>query len=166
MINLKNLSEENISSGVSKFHDLKVLAGKYASNDSAAIDCALLLYPLEPSVSQNESFLRSALDFARKMDVRIDFGIRLEAALLIEVMGLPLNEEIIRKFEEYYDKINTSGTPEKNAGTSAALIAIGMYEGHQIFSRFETALTYLNRFSEGPMLIPAAMLSHLSPEIE
>lgn len=166
MINLENLSEENISSAVSKFYDLKVLAGKYASNDSAAIDCALLLYPLGHSVPDDEKFLRSALDFARRMDVKMNFGIRLEAALLIEVMGIPLNEEIIRKFQEYYDKINTPGTPEENTGTAAALIVIGIYEGHQMFSRFEAALTYLNRFSDGPMLIPAAMLSHLSPEVE
>lgn len=165
IINLKNLSKESVSSGVSKFYDLKVLAGKYASNDDTAIDCALLLYPFDHSTTDDQRFLGSALDFARIMDVDINFDVRLEAALLIEVMGLELNEEIARKFKAYYDKINIPEITDKNTGIAAALIVIGIFEGQPIYSRFTAALDYLNRFSEEPMIIPAAMLSHLSPEI-
>jgi len=166
IIGLKNLSKESISSAVSKFNDLRVLAGKYTSNYDDAIDCALLLYPLNKSSSENTRFLGSALDFARKIDPGINFDIRLEAALLIEIMGIELNEEMARKFQEFYDKIDTPQIPDRNSGIAAALIVIGIFDGHQAFSRFTTALEFLNRFSEEPMIIPAAMLLHLSPEIE
>jgi hypothetical protein len=165
-IGLKNLSKESISSAVSKFNDLRVLTGKYTSNYDDAIDCALLLYPLNKSSSENIRSLGSALDFARKIDPGINFDIRLEAALLIEIMGIELNEEMARKFQEFYDKIDTPQIPDRNSGIAAALIVIGIFDGHQAFSRFTTALEFLNRFSEEPMIIPAAMLLHLSPEIE
>lgn len=166
IISLENLSKEKISSAVSKFNDIRVLAGKYSSNYDAAIDCALLLYPLDHSATENMRFLGYALDFARKIDPEIKFDIRLEAALLIEIMGIELNEEMARKFQEYYDKIDTPGIPDRNSGIAAALIVIGIFEGQQVYSRFTTALEYLDRFSDEPMVIPAAMLLHLSPEIE
>ncbi len=166
IISLKNLSKDSISSAVSKFYDLKVLAGKYASNEDTTIDCALLLYPLNYSITDNQQSLGSALDFARKMDIEINFDVRLEAALLIEVMGLELNEEMARKFKEYFDKLNIPEIPAKNTGIASALIVIGIFEGQQFYSRFTTALEYLNHFSEEQMFIPAAMISHLSPEIE
>jgi hypothetical protein len=81
-------------------------------------------------------------------------------------MGLELNEEMARKFQDYYDKIDTPLISDTNAGIAAALIVIGVFEGQQVYSRFTTALDYLNRFSDEPMIIPAAMLLHLSPEIE
>jgi len=166
IISLKNLSKESISSAVSKFNDLRVLAGKYSSNYDDAIDCALLLYSLDKSSSENMRFLGSALDFARKIDSGINFDIRLEATLLIEIMGLELNEEMARKFQQFYEKIDTPQIQDSNSGIAAALLVIGVFEGHQAYSRFTTALEYLNRFSEEPMIIPAAMLLHLSPEIE
>jgi len=166
IISLKDLSKESISSAVSKFNELRVLAGKYSSNYDDAIDCALLLYPLNRSSSENMRFLVSALDFARKIDPKINFDIRLEAALLIEIMGMELNEEMVRKFKEFYEKIDTPQIPDTNAGITAALIVIGVFEGQQVYSRFTTALEYLNRFSEESMIMPAAMLLHLSPEIE
>jgi len=166
VISLKNLSKESISSAVSKFNDLRVLAGKYTSNYDDAIDCALLLYPLNKSSSENLRFLGSALDFARKIDPGINFDIRLEATLLIEIMGLEVNEEMTKKFQDFFKKIDTPQIPDTNAGIAAALVVIGVFEGHQAYSRFTTALEYLNRFSDESMVMPAAMLLHLSPEIE
>lgn len=166
IISLKNLSKESISSEVSKFNELRVLAGRYTSNYDDAIDCALLLYPLNRSNSENIRFLGSALDFARKLDSIINFDIRLEAALLIEIMGLELNGGMASKFQDFYEKIDTPQIHDRNSGIAAALLVIGVFEGNQAYSRFTTALEFFNRFSEEPMIIPSAMLLHLSPEIE
>jgi len=166
ILNLKNLSKESISSAISKFFDLKILAGNYASNEDCAIDCALLLYPLDHFPGDNDRFLVSALDIARKMDININFDARFEAALFIEVMGFELDDEIARKFQDQFNEMNSSTISHVITGIAAALIVVGIIEDQQVQSRFSTALEYLNRFSEAPMSVPAAMLSHLSPEIE
>ncbi len=166
IISLKNLSRDSISSSVSKFYDLEKLAGKYASNEETALDCALLLYPHNNSIIDNQRSLESAFAFAMKMDSEINFDVRLNAALLIEVMGMELNEDCAGKFNEYFNKLKAPVIPARNTGIASALIVIGIFEGQNFYSRFNTALEYLSKFSDEPMFIPAAMISHLSPEIE
>ncbi len=167
IISLKDLSKESISSAISRFNDIKELVRKYASDDDAAIDCALLLHPLDHSTQDNDLLLEMSRRFVSKMvNSNMNPDAALEAVLLIEVIGLELNEEIMRKFQDSYNELYDPTIPARNTGIAAALIVIGISKGQQIHSRFKTALNYLNRFSEEPMIVPAAMLSHLSPEIE
>ncbi len=165
--NAKNLSNDSISDALSTFNNIKDLARTYTSDEDSAIDCALLLYPLNNLQERNEPLLKNAHLFTDKLSKIINLDAKdLVPVLLIEIMGIELDDKIAGKFKEIYNQIYSQAAPARNNGIATGVLMIASSEGEELMSRFTTARDYLNRFSENVMIVPAAMLSLLSSEIE
>ncbi len=154
-------------SGISKFNNLKELAEKYSSDKDSDVDCALILYPMNYSETYNDQLLNNAHLFVDKLS-GIDYDeSELGPILLMEVMGLELNDEVEQKFRQFYREIYSSATPSRNNGIATALLILAVSKGGpQLLDRFKTARDYLNRFSENTLTVPAAMLTLVAFEIE
>ena len=116
---------EHISAEIHRIAGLVGLVNNYIPQKELMINYVLLLYPLNFSEQKNEQLIKDARNFTLELANRLSYDTKeILPALLLELMGNELTGDILKKFQDSYQKIYNTTLTTRVLGITTALFLI------------------------------------------
>ena len=140
------------------------LEGEETPGEEDALVAALILYSYPPE--ERAGILAEAQRFRGEASLATGVRIRLAPAVLVAREPGDAGERLDR-YVGFVRALEELGPQQGDIFTAAAIFAITGRNGQDVVvERYRAARSFLARFAEEGMAVPAAMLAVLSPEVE
>ncbi|HMF33124.1 MAG TPA: hypothetical protein VKK79_16990 [Candidatus Lokiarchaeia archaeon] len=166
VFNAPDLLLHSINASVGDYVSLYHQAQKYAKTDQDALNCALILLPLHYLPETRERALQEAQEFAREhIDQGNDKESHIAPALMVATEGTVYDATITEQFNGFFHTVLSLTNSVQDAAYAAAVFTVSKGDSAELLNKFTVAKDYFGRFTDTPLVVPAAMLSLMATEI-